>query len=343
MIISEPVHNILKGTIMKNLSAVLTKFGITAPVTRCERIREGHINDTYKIYSDDDIFILQKINTEVFREPEKVMHNIDCAQRLFKQGLQSEGKYNSRKFPEYLKSGNKNYLSDDGFWRVYRYIESVSLPPDCKSVRAFGGLLGEFHRYTESADISGLYTTIPDFHSIEKNISAVLQCDGEAQKIFSSLLDYFVGHKNCLSAVRLVHNDVKWGNVLISPETHLPETLIDYDTVMPGYAAFDFGDGVRSACVTENSEPDLKLIECFAEGYFSQYSGLGTQEAVLGIIAVAGELSARYLCDILTQKDYFANLTDSEKSEKYLRNLHLAKSAFEMREEIAGIVEKARG
>lgn len=330
---------------MEDLSAIVYSFGITTPIKHCERITTGHINDTYKIYSDEGIFILQKINTDVFRNPQNVMHNIEYAQRLIKQGLQADGKYDSRKFPEYLRAEKRNYLLNNGFWRVYRYIESVSLPPDCHSVKAFGALLGEFHRYTKSADISELYTTIPGFHSIEKNISSVLHCGGltaAQQSIFRSLLGFITGSEKLLSPPRLVHNDVKWANVLIDPQTLLPETLIDYDTVMAGYAAFDFGDAVRSACVTRSFEPDYELLESFAEGYFSEYNELGAEEAAFGIIAVAAELSARFLYDILSGDNYFAGLAESEKMEKYRRNLRLAENSFNMRDEITNIISKAK-
>lgn len=330
---------------MQDISSILYAFGITSTVIRYERITAGHINDTYKIYSDDGIFILQKINSDVFREPQKVMHNIDYAQQLIKHGLQAEGKYGSRKFTEYLKAENRNYFLKNGFWRVYRYIESISLPPDCRSVRTFGSLLGEFHKYTESADISRLYMTIPDFHNIEKNILAVLSCDGVTvaqQSAFRSLLEFIICSEKLLSPPRLVHNDVKWANVLIDPQTLLPETLIDYDTVMAGYTAFDFGDAVRSACVTQYFETDIKMLESFSEGYFSENNALDTEEAVFGIIAVSAELSARYLFDILSGTDYFVNLSDSEKMEKYHNNLRFAQNAFKNRDEIAYIISKAK-
>lgn len=316
---------------MENFSEILDEFGLNTSGLRWERIPTGHINDTYKIYSDGGRYILQKINTHVFKNPEKMMRNIDYAQTLIKKGLEAEN--SESKFPEYLKSGNRNYLLKDGFWRIYPYIESVSISPDCTSIKAFGSLLGKFHRYTESADISKLCTTIPDFHNIEKNISAVLQCDNitsEQRNFFSSFLDFYANAKKCLSPLRLVHNDVKWANVLINPVTLMPETLIDYDTVMAGYAAFDFGDAVRSACVTESNELNLQMLRSFSAGYMGEYKGISPEEAALGAISVTAELAARYLRDYLSGGNYFANLSAHEKLEKYEKNIKLAKNMYKV-------------
>lgn len=330
---------------MENFSDIIKDFGLSVSRICSERITTGHINDTYKIYSDVGTYILQKINTNVFKNPERVMHNIEYTQTLLKSGMENDDKYIIGRFPEYLKSGNRNYLLKDGFWRIYPYIESIDLSPDCRSLKVFGALLGEFHRYTESADISELFITIPDFHNIEKSISSVLQCSSitaEQADFFKKILEFYNNSKKNLSRLRLVHNDVKWANVLISPETSLPEALIDYDTVMAGYAAFDFGDGVRSACADKRNEFDFDMLESFAAGYFAECSEVSPDEAVLGIISVTAELAARYLRDFLSGNNHFANLSDIEKLERYEKNVRLANSAYNMRKDIADIIFKIK-
>lgn len=311
---------------MENIPEILKQFGLNAYEFHFQPITSGHINSTFKLYSKQSSFILQKVNTDIFKKPEYIMHNIDITQKLLITGY-TQKNYSLSRIPEYLKANGKNYCVCNGFWRICRFIEHSEVLPNKESVKAFGAVLGEFHGFTEYADVSKLYITIPDFHNIEKNISRVLKIKGitSAQyKLYTKFLDFYCKIKKLLSPVRLVHNDVKWANALTNPKTLLPDTLIDYDTIMPGYAAFDFGDAVRSACVNENNEIDCELLSSFSEGYFKNHSNISPDEATAGILSVTAELSARYLFDVLTDSDYFSGLSNNEKLNKHCRNFELA-------------------
>src|SRR5690606_34838437 len=45
--------------------------------------------------------------------------------------------------------------------------------------------------------------------------------------------------------VRITHNDTKFNNVLLNADNKA-QCVIDLDTVMPGYVAYDFGDAIRT-------------------------------------------------------------------------------------------------
>lgn len=324
---------------MADLIKIIEKFGLKTTGFRYEQINTGHINDTYKIYSDNNTYILQKVNTKVFNSPEKVMHNIETAQSCIRNSVRSAEFI----IPDYLKANEKNYLCEDGFWRIYRYIESSSDTSGKNSVYGFGKILAKFHKYTENADISVLYDTIPDFHSIEKNISLVIEHpDVCHEKFYEDFFYYYTQHKNVFSKKRLVHNDVKWANVLIDPITLEPVALIDYDTVMAGYGAFDFGDAVRSSCADKNNSFSKNKLKQFAKGYFSCYQNLSSEECALGIISVTAELSARYLYDYVSNENYFKNLTAEQKYLKYSALLELAKNMFSIKNEIISVIDEAR-
>lgn len=330
---------------MEKLSSILTAFGINDLSFQCEQIKTGHINDTYKIYSNNELYILQKINMNVFKCPEKVMHNIDTAQFFMKEGMEADGKNSFGKIPIYLKSGNKNYYIKNGFWRIYHYIDGTSADKNSNRVYEFGKLLGEFHRHTQFTDISKLYITIPDFHNIEKNILSTLKYEKiipDTADFFIRFLEFYRNEKNVLSPLRLVHNDVKWENVLTNPKTLIPEALIDLDTVMAGYAAFDFGDAVRSACAAPDETIDLERLYEFSNGYFSEYNELNYNECCLGIISITTELSARYLHDCLNQENYFKNLSYEEKTIKYQALLRFSKNIFTNIEKIKTTIKSAK-
>ena len=57
---------------------ILNQFGLHVADFRVERIGSGHINHTF-LLSGKSSFILQRINTAVFRKPERVAKNIRLA------------------------------------------------------------------------------------------------------------------------------------------------------------------------------------------------------------------------------------------------------------------------
>ena len=76
---------------------------------------------------------------------------------------------------------------------------------------------------------------------------------------------------------RITHNDTKLNNVMLDDATNEGICVIDLDTVMPGFAPYDFGDMVRTATSpAKEDEPDLSkvelqfsMFEALARGYLS--------------------------------------------------------------------------
>ena len=70
----------------------------------------------------DKSYMVQRINTYAFKEPEKVMSNIDIVTEHIRA-----------KSPEKISlhfhhtAGRQNYISDEsGFWRLFNYVPSVT-------------------------------------------------------------------------------------------------------------------------------------------------------------------------------------------------------------------------
>ena len=107
--------------------------------------------------------------------------------------------------------------------------------------------------------------------------------------------------------MRIVHNDTKLSNLLVSPETGKPLAVIDLDTVGWGLAAYDFGDTVRSLHGTAE-RLDMALVQAAADGFAEGADFLTRAEREtlpLGIVSITAELAARYLTDFLTGDSYF--------------------------------------
>ena len=74
-----------------------------------------------------------------------------------------------------------------------------------------------------------------------------------------------------------MHNDTKFNNVLLDKEDKA-QCVIDLDTVMHGYVAYDFGDSIRTIINTaaeDEADPNIvglniPLFEAYTKGYLQE-------------------------------------------------------------------------
>ncbi|MGN0621180.1 MAG: phosphotransferase enzyme family protein [Porcipelethomonas sp.] len=298
---------------MDNLMNVTVKFGIDRYYASSERITSGHINDTYKItYSENEKYILQRVNKDVFSCPEKIMHNI----KLLSNAVSDNDRII---IPEYLESGGKNYTVIDGYmWRMCPFIDKTaafSRFDDEKLCFGFGEILGAFHKAAAKTDRSEIYESIPDFHNTPLIIEKLFSLGRPV--MHSELFRRVSGYSEALLSSekqQVVHNDAKCSNVLFY-EDGRPAALIDLDTVMTGLAVYDIGDAVRSSC-TENSEIIDERLRSFIRGYTASYGKINAESCVYAIICISAELAARYLYDFLSDGNYFRFKTGRMKLER---------------------------
>ena len=60
-----------------DLKEIISDFGISAKIDSIQRITEGLINTTFLIQANQKRYILQKINTIIFKDIAQVMKNIE--------------------------------------------------------------------------------------------------------------------------------------------------------------------------------------------------------------------------------------------------------------------------
>ena len=72
--------------------------------------------------------------------------------------------------------------------------------------------------------------------------------------------------------LRVTHNDTKLNNILFDEATGKGQCIIDLDTVMPGLAAYDFGDAIRFGA-NHNAEDELNLSKVnFSRDLYESYT-----------------------------------------------------------------------
>ena len=117
--------------------------------------------------------------------------------------------------------------------------------------------------------------------------------------------------------LRVTHNDTKLNNVLIDKTSKKGVCVIDLDTVMPGLAAYDFGDSIRfgaNDCAEDEPDQnkvhfDLHLFEVFAKGFLSTAGATMSEQEksslVWGAKLMTLECGMRFLTDYLEGDHYF--------------------------------------
>jgi thiamine kinase-like enzyme len=152
--------------------------------------------------------------------------------------------------------------------------------------------------------------------------------------------------------LRVAHNDAKAGNVLLRERDMQPLCLIDFDTVMPGYLAYDFGELIRGALFTR-AEDDAETPPVIREDILSALTSCFLSAAgfippeeratlVLGAMLMPGENGIRFLTDYLEGDTYFTKIAYPEHNLVRARaQLQVLRTLHENRKQLEEIVTAA--
>jgi Ser/Thr protein kinase RdoA (MazF antagonist) len=198
-------------------------------------------------------------------------------------------------------------------------------------------------------DPGPLIDTIPDFHNIDSrlaNLDMAIAADiAHRLNKLSAEIEFADNRRTAMRRVleagragvlpqRIIHNDTKFNNVLLD-EHDRAQCVIDLDTVMPGYAAYDFGDAIRT--IINNAaedEPDLKrvnlnipLFTAYTKGYTQQAGDFLTAAEVNslidGVLLMPYMQGVRFLTDYLNGDVYY-------KIHSPWHNLQRAQAQFQL-------------
>lgn len=344
----------------QKLLKILENFSLAGKITDISPLNSGHINDTWKVSLNDKVFVLQKINKNVFKKPAEIMEN---ARRVLSH-LKKKKVF--KKDLEILKTRDEKlfFIDRNGdYWRVYNFIENASSYDIVPSARhAFEGARGFGLFIKALADLPEppLYEILPDFHNTawryenflkalpaasEQRLKKAASLIADAKKLSflkSKILDLLDSGEIPL---RVTHNDTKLNNALLDNDTLETVAIIDLDTLMPGSVLYDFGDYVRSAArIGAEDEADLSKVsfsqeffEAALKGFLEAGKGLLNQ-AEIDNLPVSGavityEMGLRFLTDFL-EGDIFYKTSHPEQ------NLHRCAVQFKIVNEMLAYFNK---
>lgn len=323
---------------INDILATAAHFKLSARPTACTECTCGHINSTYFIDTEDGgRYVLQRINTGIFKDPAGLMSNIIGVTEHIRKKLRTEGADEERGTLRVIPTvSDEAFLTvGDSAWRMYTYVGNVDNLQSASSPEIFesvGRAFGHFQMQLADYDAASLCETIPDFHNTPsryESFELALQRDaaGRASEI-SEEVAFVKAHKSICAYItdriangtlplRVTHNDTKLNNILIDHDTGKPICVIDLDTVMPGSVLFDFGDAIRfGASSAAEDETDLgrvfmreEMFFAFARGFIDGLEGSLTDDEILslpmGAVVITLETGIRFLTDYLNGDTYF--------------------------------------
>ena len=131
----------------------------------------GNINDTYLVQVASHSFVLQKINSEVFPEPLRVIENFQKITSHLTHTKKRSGQQLQVAVPV-LTHGKSLFHRDriGSFWRAQTYIphKSCRVLTSLGQARRVGMVLGTFHRLAADLDLHGFLDPLPGFHNLPR-------------------------------------------------------------------------------------------------------------------------------------------------------------------------------
>ena len=267
---------------------ILEYYGIDPQQSKVELLTSGLINNTWKVSTDKEAYIVQRINHQVFKKPFEVAANIRMIDEYLRQHAPS---YLFVSPVANLQGDDIYFREDQGYFRVFPYIDgSHTIDAVSNPDQSYEASLqfGKFTRLLSGFDATRLHITIPDFHNLTLRVSHFETAlkTGDAARIresahliaeirkYSYVVDaYEKIRKNPAVKQRVTHHDTKISNVLFNDEDK-GLCVIDLDTVMPGYFISDVGDMMRTYLSPANEEEkDFAKIEVREDFFRSIVNG----------------------------------------------------------------------
>ena len=157
------------------LAAAADQFKPGSMVVGIREYGNGNVHDTFLVTlasGGEEHFILQRVNTGVFRQPEQVMRNMRTVTEHARRSLEHASPSFGRRWevPRVLAAEDaRDYWIDPGgsYWRAISFIEAAQAfdtIQDLAHAREVGMALGMFHGLIRDLPPDGLIDTLPGFH-----------------------------------------------------------------------------------------------------------------------------------------------------------------------------------
>ena len=356
---------------------ILTAWKWNGSVSEPIPYGEGHINQTYAITVTSEQgakrYILQKINTDTFKDPAGLMENICGVTDFLREKARQRGNDPARATLHVVPTKEeKPYYQavDGGCWRVYDFVEDTVCLQQVQSAEDFyqsAVAFGNFQHQLADYPAHTLHETIPHFHDTPKRFAdfqravaedrmgRAAQVQREIEFVRAREADYHI-MVDLLAAgklpLRVTHNDTKLNNVLMDKDSLQGICIIDLDTVMPGLSINDFGDSIRFGANHSAEDErdlskvnfDLPLFEVYTKGFLEGAAGTltETEKAYLpwGAKLMTLECGIRFLTDYLEGDHYFHTQREGQNLDRCRTQFKLVRDMEAQWDAMQDVVKK---
>ena len=321
----------MTSSVTSLIPEIIGHYGLVFQDYQIAAVGSGYIHHTFKL-SGKKNFILQRVNKNVFKQPEIIASNLRAASDFLK-----------RNFPDYLflsavptTKGEEMVYDTEGYpWRLFPYFEnSMTIDKVSSEEEAYSAAaeFGRLTKYLDAIDTNLFKPTIDRFHDLswryeqfKESVSNASQerllrakdTVGKANE-FGYLVDEY---KDLISSkklkLRITHNDTKINNILFDATSRQAICAIDLDTLMPGYFIYDLGDMIRTfVSPVDEEEKDLnkvyvreEIYEALVRGYLSQMDNClsADEKSAIGFsgMMMTYIMALRMLTDFLNGDVYY--------------------------------------
>lgn len=335
----------------------------------------GNINDTFLVVLEASQFVLQRMNTQVFRQPERVMQNMWICTQHIRDRIPHLNLDRRWETPQviFTPSNQDHYLDEHGsFWRAISFVEnsqSHDTIQNLKQAEEIGYALGLFHSLVSDLPPAKLADTLEGFHITPLYLQQYDRALSSSTVKLSPEVNYclkFVSDRQTWAHVlenakqagklklRLMHGDPKINNIMFDTATNKAVSVIDLDTVKPGLIHYDIGDCLRSGCNAIGEETqawetvrfESDLCEGILRGYLNIAKTFLTDQdyAYLfdAIRLIAFELGLRFFTDYLAGNVYFKVSYPDHNLSRALVQFKLTESIESQEVSIRAIINNLR-
>ena len=350
------------------IQSVLEAFGLNVETAECVEFGDGLINNTWKVSDIKGVYILQKVNTNVFSNPKDIADNMVMLKR-----------YLDQKSPSYFfvapltnKDGEHLFETDGGVYRLFPYVSNSTTINEVKHAdQAYQAAkqFGKFSRVLADYNPLRLHVTIKDFHNLPFRLiqyqQALPQASKERIEKSQWAIDEITRHLHIVTdykdiikqqkmPLRVIHHDTKISNVLLSSLDGSGICVIDLDTVMPGYFISDVGDMMRTyLCPADENETNVSNIMVRPDVFAAIYKGyMEEMDAVLSetekeLFIYSGKFiifmqALRFLTDYLNGDIYYRIDNPSHNLNRAINQLVLLNRYIDNEEVFENIVQSWR-
>ena len=192
-------------------------FAVEGRIVYWEECFNGHINRTFFLTYDNNgkltRYVLQMVNTNIFKKPDEVMENIVNVTTHISQMYSKKGIDPFRRTLNVIWTKDQKWgcLDEENhYWRMYDFVEDADCYMQVESAEVFekvGYAFGQFQRHLGDFDASKLHESIPNFHNTEWRFAnlekAISENKSNRAHLVQDEIEFALGRKNVTAFIQL--------------------------------------------------------------------------------------------------------------------------------------------